>query len=442
MWTRADLKSKAKLAVKSNYWGLVLVTLVLGFATGGGGSAGASRTYNYNSGGSNNGGSTHGGHFNMPDMSFILAFLAVFFVVFLIALAFAIAFDIFVRNPLEMGAQRYFIESVYKPGTYNGVNCLGTGFQKGRYSNVVKTLFLRDMYIGLWSLLLVIPGIVKAYEYRMMPYILAENPNMDPDEVFTLSKQMMNGEKWNAFILDLSFILWHIAAIFTFFLLEIFWIAPYVAMTNAYLYEALKRKPGVDYFDPLLGGRRDWGDSGFDKQDPFGAGGTYGQDSYNVGGIYGQNGYNAGNAYGQDSNIGGTYGQNGYNSGSAYGQDGNIGGTYGQNGYNGGNVYGQGSYNAGGTYGQNGYNAGNTYGQNPYNGGNGYAPGSSDPAGTYGTNGYVADNTSGQGSYSTGNIYGQSGTAGQNGYGATENRADGSAEKKEDDLFGPGGFEM
>ncbi len=390
MWTRAELKRKAKLAVKSNYWGLVLVTLVLGFATGGGGGgggAGAGRSYN--GGGSNNGGSTSNGHFNMPDLSVILAFLAVFFVIFLIVLAFAIAFDVFVRNPLEMGAQRYFLESVYKPGTYNGVNCLGTGFQTGRYSNVVKTLFLRDMYIGLWSLLFIIPGIVKAYEYRMMPYILAEDPNMDPDEVFTLSKQMMNGEKWNAFILDLSFILWHIAAIFTLFLLEIFWIGPYVAMTNAYLYEALKHKPGLDYFDPLLGGKKDWENPGY-----------YGQDNYNAGGTYGQNGYNAGTGYGQDNyNAGGTYGQNGYNAGTGYGQD---------------------NYNAGGTYGQNGYNAGTGYGQDNYSTG-----------GVYDRNGFDPGSANNSGSYSTGNSYG-------GGYGST----DGGADTKEDDLFGPGGFEI
>ena len=50
-------------------------------------------------------------------------------------------------------------------------------------------MFLRTLYTFLWSLLFVIPGIIKAYEYRLIPYILSENPDMNSDEVFALSKQ-------------------------------------------------------------------------------------------------------------------------------------------------------------------------------------------------------------------------------------------------------------
>lgn len=57
-------------------------------------------------------------------------------------------------------------------------------------------MFLRDLFTTLWSLLLVVPGIVKHYEYLMVPYIIAENPAMDYKEAFQISKQMMDGEKW------------------------------------------------------------------------------------------------------------------------------------------------------------------------------------------------------------------------------------------------------
>ncbi len=68
--------------------------------------------------------------------------------------------------------------------------------------------FGRDLYTVLWTLCLIIPGIVKSYEYKMIPYILAENPRILRKRAFEISKNMMDGEKWNAFVIDLSFIGW------------------------------------------------------------------------------------------------------------------------------------------------------------------------------------------------------------------------------------------
>ena len=101
-------------------------------------------------------------------------------------------------------------------------------------------MFFRDLYTILWTLLFIIPGIVKAYEYRMIPYILSEDPNMDKNEVFAMSKQMMTGNKWKAFVLDLSFILWDILGACTCGILHIFYIEPYKRLTDAGLYQALK----------------------------------------------------------------------------------------------------------------------------------------------------------------------------------------------------------
>ena len=74
--------------------------------------------------------------------------------------------------------------------------------------NVVLVMFLKNLFTSLWTLLFVIPGIVKHYEYLMIPYILAENPGMDRKEAFQISKRMMDGQKMETFILDLSFIGW------------------------------------------------------------------------------------------------------------------------------------------------------------------------------------------------------------------------------------------
>ena len=92
----------------------------------------------------------------------------------------------------------------------------------------------------LWSLLLVIPGIIKAYEYRMIPYILGDNPNIDREEAFALSNMMMQGNKGKAFVLDLSFLGWYILNGMTLGILGIFYVNPYVNQTNAALYLKLK----------------------------------------------------------------------------------------------------------------------------------------------------------------------------------------------------------
>ena len=109
----------------------------------------------------------------------------------------------------------------------------------------MKILFFRDLYVILWSLLFLIPGIVKLYEYRMIPYLLAEHPEMSKEEAFAISKQMMMGEKGKAFLLDLSFIGWILLSIFTCGLLLIFYVEPYMFSTSAALYEVLKYQKGT-----------------------------------------------------------------------------------------------------------------------------------------------------------------------------------------------------
>ena len=76
----------------------------------------------------------------------------------------------------------------------------------------------------------------------MIPYLLAENPEMDYKTAFALSKKMMTGEKWNAFVLDLSFIGWMLLSICTCTILAIFYVNPYINMTNAQLYLALRQR--------------------------------------------------------------------------------------------------------------------------------------------------------------------------------------------------------
>ena len=88
--------------------------------------------------------------------------LAVFFMLTVIGLL----FGIFVVNPIAVGKCRFFIANRQNRGGYDQIFSL---FRSGVYLNVVKTMFLRDLYTVLWSLLLIVPGIVKSYEYSMIP---------------------------------------------------------------------------------------------------------------------------------------------------------------------------------------------------------------------------------------------------------------------------------
>lgn len=107
------------------------------------------------------------------------------------------------------------------------------------YKNVVRAMFHKDIRVLLWSLLFVIPGIYKSYQYRMVSYILAEHPDTDYRQALQVSKDMMNGEKWHAFVLDLSFILWHMLGAITCGIVELFYVNPYTWLTDAALYRKL-----------------------------------------------------------------------------------------------------------------------------------------------------------------------------------------------------------
>ncbi len=169
-------------------------------------------------------------------IAFITMVIVVTFIVSLVIFVVSFLLDAFLLNPIELGCNRFFYKNLEEPAHVSNVLF---SFDHN-YLNIVKIMFFRDLYIFLWSLLCVIPGIIKSYEYRMIPYLLADNPGMSKDEAFALSKKMMDGQKWNTFVLDLSFIGWELLSVLTCGLLSIFYVNPYRASTNAALYEALK----------------------------------------------------------------------------------------------------------------------------------------------------------------------------------------------------------
>lgn len=214
------------MAFKKNYVSAVVVALLMGIFGTVSGESSARRV-------SENSDIYSGNLFNVGMITGLLAGIAT--VVILIVLV----AKVFVGNLLKMGGYRFFIlNQTAQPG----IGTLLDGFRSGHYVNIVLTMFLRDLFTALWSLLLVVPGIVKHYEYLMVPYIIAENPAMDYKEAFQISKQMMDGEKMEAFIMDLSFLGWYLLSAVTCGLLAIFYVNPYVQASFAEIYTFNKQK--------------------------------------------------------------------------------------------------------------------------------------------------------------------------------------------------------
>lgn len=245
-WNRGLLKEQAKIAFKCNYWRCVLVAFVLSLLIGSGTGI-LNRNFSPNGGSENNSISQDysnnvdtsdddGSSFGSSIANSItgIVFASVFLVIALIFLL----IGILLFNPLEVGGNKFFMSNMQSPN-YN-VGDLFFGFKNGFYGNTVITLFLRDLFIGLWSLLLVIPGIYKSYEYYMVAYILADHPEMSRKEAFARSKEMMMGQKWNAFVLDLSFLGWIILTGITCGIVGLLWTNPYINATKANLYLTLR----------------------------------------------------------------------------------------------------------------------------------------------------------------------------------------------------------
>ncbi len=105
---------------------------------------------------------------------------------------------------------------------------------------------LRFVYIFLWSLLFIIPGVVASYSYSMTPYIMAEFPEISPKEALRASQKLMYGNRYRLFCLDVSFIGWHILAILSFGI-GYLWLTPYINAAKADFYREISgTRPSVD----------------------------------------------------------------------------------------------------------------------------------------------------------------------------------------------------
>jgi uncharacterized membrane protein len=119
----------------------------------------------------------------------------------------------------------------------------------GHLATPYQTMFAKSMFVSLlqglflmlWTLLLIIPGIIKTFSYLLTFYILRDRPELTPLQVITESRKMMDGHKWEAFILGLTFIGWILLGIVTLGI-GFLWIVPYISVTFAHFYNAIREE--------------------------------------------------------------------------------------------------------------------------------------------------------------------------------------------------------
>jgi uncharacterized membrane protein len=108
-----------------------------------------------------------------------------------------------------------------------------------RYGNVLSTMLLMHLYIILWSLAGIIPGIIKAYSYALTPYILHDHPEMGGNEAIRKSAEMMKGYKRQLFLMDLSFAGWGLLCILSLGI-GFLWLIPYMQSARSAFYEEVR----------------------------------------------------------------------------------------------------------------------------------------------------------------------------------------------------------
>ena len=225
MFDRAGIKTWAKGRLMGEHrWMAVLVTFLAGLL----GAAGVSSNIQVSPDGN--------GRVNieLPGGETVLS--GVLLLGVLVGLLLAIAYTIFLGNVLTVGFDGWMLR--FARGENPPVGELFSSFRI--YVSAMATMLQRDVYAFLWSLLFLIPGIVKGYAYSMTPYIIYDNPRLTPDEAITLSRKMTYGYKLELFVMDLSFIGWHLLSGLTLGILGIVYVDPYMHLSKAGAYEWLR----------------------------------------------------------------------------------------------------------------------------------------------------------------------------------------------------------
>ena len=259
MWTRAELKFRAKNTIRKYFWPALAASMFNSLFNSNGGSTGSSGAQaganiseemglefeEIFSGGIGSVISELPQILNNIITSIDSVMTSVFLIGALIGLAIALAVGVFVAPVIEVGKNRFYMKS-RQMGRAAGMRCLFWGF-KNDYLNIIWTMLVRNVLVAIGTFCFVIPGIYLAYCYYMVPYILAENPDMRTSDVLRMSMDMMRGNKFSTWLLKLSFVGWWILGALACGI-GTYLVFPYYDATFAELYAVL-RNPYTNYLN-------------------------------------------------------------------------------------------------------------------------------------------------------------------------------------------------
>lgn len=175
----------------------------------------------------------------------ILSFILIF------ALLAGIAWQLLMGNVMTVSGHGWLLR--YWRGETPSVGATFDGFRI--YGKAVGTMFVKDFYVFLWSLLFIVPGIIKGYAYSMVPYIIYENPNLTANQAIKMSEKMTDGYKGDLFVFYLSYLGWNLLSSITGGLVGLLYVNPYMGVAHAGVYEELK-------WNAIQTGRLTWEDFG------------------------------------------------------------------------------------------------------------------------------------------------------------------------------------
>lgn len=243
----SQYRAVARNALKGN-WGMsVLVTFIAGLL-----GATVSIGHNLYTSSITGAGSTGGQNAQAiqtaknPPSWFMVGLLALLSIIAMIAIIYSLVVLV-IGGAIKLGLCNYNINLVNR-APQNGLSTLF-----GRLNTFGKAFLLQlitGVLVFLWSLLLIIPGIIAMYRYAMAPFIMAQNPGVGIIEAIQQSKQMMKGHKWQLFVLQLSFIGWAILCVFTMGI-GLLWLAPYIGASNAAFYLHVSGQQPVEQPQPI-----------------------------------------------------------------------------------------------------------------------------------------------------------------------------------------------
>jgi uncharacterized membrane protein len=221
-YDRLIFKKRARLALSNKYWYAFLVCLIESIIVGI-----FDYTERYGS---------EDGRFGSLEQFVDSPFLIALFSIIAAASLLALVYEIFIANSIRAGSSKYFINNHYAHGE---IVDIFYAFRGRQYLRIVGAMAWRTLFTFLWTLLFIIPGIIKAYAYCLVPYILAENPDIGYDRALKLSMNMTNGFKGEIFVLQLSFLGWYLLGALCLGIGVLF-VNPYFSATMAEMYISLR----------------------------------------------------------------------------------------------------------------------------------------------------------------------------------------------------------